>query len=78
MINNHCVITGLPRKGANFEDFSTKNELAKAKDTIRELNLTKLERTGAIKFTKLEAIIIIIIITNIVVYLGGDGEGLGF
>ena len=42
VINNHCVITGLPRKGANFEDFATKNELAKAKDTIRELNLTKL------------------------------------
>ena len=37
MINNHCAITGLPRKGANFEDLSAKNELDKAKDTIREL-----------------------------------------
>ena len=37
VINNHCAITGLPRKGANFEDLSAKNELGKAKDTIREL-----------------------------------------
>ena len=29
-------------------------------------------------YTKLVAIIIIIIITNIVVYLEGEGEGLGF
>ena len=30
------------------------------------------------KYTKLVAIIIIILIIDIVVYLGGEGEGLGF
>lgn len=46
VISHHCVITGLPRNGTNFGVMSAKNELDKAKDTIRELQdfLTHDER----------------------------------